>query len=198
MTRRSRGIHAAWHFWYAVSFCGESGLRKAGLGGIHPLTRRYEISLLAHRDMMKKPIACLLFLLLSGCSAHVDKFGYLKSWNDKWQQCDEQGKQTVLNFPKSVWFESLSVGDKKEVFIYIYNLKEFECAQVEAEKLKSVLDDVEITTLNEVLSGFIYFEPPSDERIKHLDRVALENLASTIKGPFNGLATAERMGLVEF
>ncbi|HFQ4863533.1 TPA: DUF3265 domain-containing protein [Vibrio vulnificus] len=41
MTRRSRGIHAAWHFWYAVGFGGESGLRKAGLGGIHPLTRRY-------------------------------------------------------------------------------------------------------------------------------------------------------------
>ncbi|HAS6199684.1 TPA: hypothetical protein I7171_23335 [Vibrio vulnificus] len=165
---------------------------------VHTLIGRYEISLLTHRDMMKKSIACLLFLLLSGCSAHVDKFGYLKNWNDKWQQCDELGKQTVLNFPKSVWFESLSLGDKKEVFIYIYSLKEFECAQVEAEKLKSVLDDVEITTLNEVLSGFIYFEPPSDERIKHLDRVALENLASSIKGPFNGLATAERMGLVEF
>ncbi|EME0159214.1 TPA: DUF3265 domain-containing protein, partial [Vibrio vulnificus] len=27
MTRRLRGIHAAWHFWYAVSFSGESGLR---------------------------------------------------------------------------------------------------------------------------------------------------------------------------
>ncbi|MDK2684007.1 DUF3265 domain-containing protein, partial [Vibrio vulnificus] len=27
MTRRSRGIHAAWHFWYAVSLGGESGLR---------------------------------------------------------------------------------------------------------------------------------------------------------------------------
>ncbi|MCU8466070.1 hypothetical protein M2G49_22265, partial [Vibrio vulnificus] len=48
------------------------------------------------------------------------------------------------------------------------------------------------------MSGFIYFEPPSDERIKHLDRDALENLASSIEGPFNGLATAERMGLVEF
>ncbi|HFQ4975696.1 TPA: DUF3265 domain-containing protein, partial [Vibrio vulnificus] len=23
MTRRSRGIHAAWYFWYAVSFGGE-------------------------------------------------------------------------------------------------------------------------------------------------------------------------------
>ncbi|MCU8448229.1 DUF3265 domain-containing protein [Vibrio vulnificus] len=41
MTRRLRGIHAAWHFWYAVSFSGESGLRKVGLGGIHPLTQRY-------------------------------------------------------------------------------------------------------------------------------------------------------------
>ncbi|EHW0637995.1 DUF3265 domain-containing protein, partial [Vibrio vulnificus] len=24
----------------AVSFCGETGLRKVGLGGIHPLTQR--------------------------------------------------------------------------------------------------------------------------------------------------------------
>ncbi|EIF5019835.1 TPA: DUF3265 domain-containing protein, partial [Vibrio vulnificus] len=31
MTRRSRGIHAAWHFWYAVSFGGESGLQEVGL-----------------------------------------------------------------------------------------------------------------------------------------------------------------------
>ncbi|EHK9005453.1 DUF3265 domain-containing protein [Vibrio vulnificus] len=41
MTRRLSGIHAAWHFWYAVNFGGESGLRKLGLGGIHPLTQRY-------------------------------------------------------------------------------------------------------------------------------------------------------------
>ncbi|HAS6032024.1 TPA: DUF3265 domain-containing protein, partial [Vibrio vulnificus] len=27
MTRRSRGIHAAWYFWFAVSFGGEGGLR---------------------------------------------------------------------------------------------------------------------------------------------------------------------------
>ncbi|EHH2479780.1 DUF3265 domain-containing protein [Vibrio vulnificus] len=41
LTKRLSGIHAAWHFWYAVGFGGESGLRKLGLGGIHPLTRRY-------------------------------------------------------------------------------------------------------------------------------------------------------------
>ncbi|ELI9684615.1 DUF3265 domain-containing protein [Vibrio vulnificus] len=41
LTRRLSGIHAAWHFWFAVSFGGESGLRKLGLGGTHPLTQRY-------------------------------------------------------------------------------------------------------------------------------------------------------------
>ncbi|EGQ8028837.1 DUF3265 domain-containing protein [Vibrio vulnificus] len=39
--KRLRGIHAAWHFWFAMSFGGESGVRKLGLGGIHPLTQRY-------------------------------------------------------------------------------------------------------------------------------------------------------------
>ncbi|EGQ9884228.1 TPA: DUF3265 domain-containing protein [Vibrio vulnificus] len=34
-------MHAAWHFWYAASFGGESGLREVGLCGIHPLTQRY-------------------------------------------------------------------------------------------------------------------------------------------------------------
>ncbi|EMQ2878934.1 DUF3265 domain-containing protein [Vibrio navarrensis] len=40
LTRRLSGIHAAWHFWFAVSFGGESGLQKLGLYGTYPLTRR--------------------------------------------------------------------------------------------------------------------------------------------------------------
>nr|WP_308847030.1 DUF3265 domain-containing protein [Vibrio vulnificus] len=35
-------MHAAWHFWYAASFCGESGVREVCLCGIHPLTQRYK------------------------------------------------------------------------------------------------------------------------------------------------------------
>ncbi|EKJ5338474.1 DUF3265 domain-containing protein [Vibrio vulnificus] len=51
MTRRLRGIHAAWHFWYAVSFGGENGLRKLGLCGIHPLTQRY-VALQSHSTLI--------------------------------------------------------------------------------------------------------------------------------------------------
>ncbi|EKD9069731.1 DUF3265 domain-containing protein [Vibrio vulnificus] len=52
MTRRLRGIHAAWHFWFTVSFGGESGLQKLGLGGIHPLTQRYAFG--RNKWLMKK------------------------------------------------------------------------------------------------------------------------------------------------
>nr|WP_229627674.1 DUF3265 domain-containing protein [Vibrio parahaemolyticus] len=47
-------MHAAWHFWYAESFGGESGLREVGLGGIHPLTQRYETSNLARSKIIKR------------------------------------------------------------------------------------------------------------------------------------------------
>ncbi|ELS0754572.1 DUF3265 domain-containing protein [Vibrio vulnificus] len=43
-------MHAAWHFWYAVGFGGESGLRKVGLCGTHPLTQRY-VNLLISRKV---------------------------------------------------------------------------------------------------------------------------------------------------
>ncbi len=70
LTRRLRGIHAAWHFWYAVIFGGESGLRKVGLCGIHPLTRRYALSksLLTWSKILKifmivlRPKVTMLFL----------------------------------------------------------------------------------------------------------------------------------------
>ncbi|EGQ8093317.1 DUF3265 domain-containing protein [Vibrio vulnificus] len=42
-------MHAAWHFLYAVSFGGESGLRKVGLGGTHPLTQRYITTVITGR-----------------------------------------------------------------------------------------------------------------------------------------------------
>ncbi|EIZ1412158.1 DUF3265 domain-containing protein, partial [Vibrio vulnificus] len=32
-------------FLVCGDFCGENGLRKVGLGGIHPLTQRYVIDL---------------------------------------------------------------------------------------------------------------------------------------------------------
>ncbi|ELP8109989.1 DUF3265 domain-containing protein, partial [Vibrio vulnificus] len=49
-------MRAAWHFWYAASFGGESGLRKLGLGGTHPLTQRYMLS----KSVSKKELKMIL------------------------------------------------------------------------------------------------------------------------------------------
>ncbi|EIF8963347.1 DUF3265 domain-containing protein [Vibrio parahaemolyticus] len=67
MTRRSSGIHAAWHFWYAVSFGGDGGLRKPGLGGIHPLTQRYvsHIGLYDFNGFRRVYIMCAAYLIPS-------------------------------------------------------------------------------------------------------------------------------------
>ncbi|EMN7358810.1 hypothetical protein WB890_004552 [Vibrio parahaemolyticus] len=147
--------------------------------------------------MMKKGLTYLLPLLLFGCSAKVDKLSYLKVWDDKWKECDRIGKQTILDFPKSEWFESLRLDDKKEVFLYIHFLKDYECTQAEASNLKAVLDEADITTLNGVLKGFIHFDKPSDSKIQHLDPRQVEALSREISSPFNALATAEKMGLLE-
>ncbi|EJS4046580.1 DUF3265 domain-containing protein, partial [Vibrio vulnificus] len=67
MTRRLRGIHAAWHFCYAVSFGGESGLRKLGLGGNHPLTQRY---VLITKSQLVASFLCFLGFLILVLSAN--------------------------------------------------------------------------------------------------------------------------------
>ncbi|ELR8729480.1 DUF3265 domain-containing protein [Vibrio vulnificus] len=40
MTRHLSGIHAAWHFLYAVGFGGENGLRRHRYCVAHSLTGR--------------------------------------------------------------------------------------------------------------------------------------------------------------
>lgn len=141
-------------------------------------------------------LICLV-VFLTGCASKVDKFSYLKAWNDKWQQCDEIGKRTILDFPDSDWFDSLSLDDKREVFLYIHFLKDYECTRTEAVELRAVLNDADITTLNDILKGFVYFEEPSDADVRHLDKQQIRILADQIRQPFNPIPTAEKMGLVE-
>lgn len=147
--------------------------------------------------IMKTLVINVTLLILVGCVSKVDKLSYLETWNDKWQECDKVGKETTIVFPQSDWFKSLTLDNKRKVFLYIHFLKDYECTQEEAEKLKSVLSEYDITTLNEVLKGFIYFDMPSNVDVKHLDEQQLIFLSNQILGPFNAITTAEAMGLIK-
>lgn len=146
--------------------------------------------------VIKVTLAPLLMWLISGCTVPIDKFALLKDWNDKWQVCSEEKDTSVVVFPKSEWFDNLSLEDQKKVFVYIHFLKGYQCTEVEARRLKAVLDQEEITTLNEVLKGFIYFEPPSDDKVSHLDTEQIEMLAKQIEGQINPLKVAREIGLI--
>ncbi|MCU8479345.1 DUF3265 domain-containing protein, partial [Vibrio vulnificus] len=50
-------------FVVCSEFCGESGLRKVGLGGIHPLTQRYGF----FQKLYWLDEQCLLFVFYSLC-----------------------------------------------------------------------------------------------------------------------------------
>ncbi|EHZ2657010.1 DUF3265 domain-containing protein, partial [Vibrio vulnificus] len=67
MTRRLSGIHAAWHFWFTASCGGESGMRKLGLGGTHPLTQRY---VLITKSQLVASFLCFLGFLILVLSAN--------------------------------------------------------------------------------------------------------------------------------
>ena len=143
---------------------------------------------------MNKSVWGLFILLLSGCAAPEDKLAYLTIWNDKWQLCVEEKETSTHKFPQSDWFDNLSPNDRKHVFVYPHLLKAYECTEFEATNLKRVLDQEDITTLNDVLKGFIFFEPPSDSKIKHLDSSEIEQLAQELDGPFSALRVAEELG----
>ncbi len=54
-------------FLVCGDFCGESGLRKLGLGGTHPLTRRY---VLITKSQLVASFLCILGFLILVLSAN--------------------------------------------------------------------------------------------------------------------------------
>ncbi|MFN3015334.1 hypothetical protein ACK1CN_05275 [Vibrio coralliilyticus] len=130
--------------------------------------------------------------VLAGCSAkqEPDRLSYLIQWDKKWQECSEITKTSTAQFPTTPWFDSLSEEDKKHVLIYTYNLKEYECAENESQALKEVLSGEDIKSIGNLLKGFVYFEKPDSEDVKHLDQDKIDELAE--KAPMFNLQNAAR------
>ncbi|MEZ8102594.1 hypothetical protein [Vibrio bivalvicida] len=122
-------------------------------------------------------LAILGFGLLSGCSSKPDGMSSLVKWDKKWQECNAQGRASTALLPESDWFDSLSIEDKKHVIVFINKQKQYECTKDEATQLKLALNEQEIQTINNLLKGFVYFDAPSSEDVKHLNQEELKKLS---------------------
>ncbi len=124
ITRRSRGIHAAWHFWYAVNFGSESGLRKVGLGGIHPLTRRY---VLRDKNQMLRQLGDFpnrSFVEYATINVRVKNEFLPKNLRSYHWEHDENSMITLSVSPsgrlrgKSIYLESLELAEEFSGFLH--------------------------------------------------------------------------------
>ncbi|OCH06586.1 hypothetical protein [Aliivibrio fischeri] len=136
----------------------------------------------------------LIFLLLiAGCSSN-NNVEALNAWDKKYNECDVISKENNKPFPETEWFKSLSLEDKKEVVIYVFKLNDYNCARDEANALHDALIQNDNQSLLTFFNGLKYFEPVSDERIKHLDREQIDLIISEFNLPFKGSKVAEQLG----
>ncbi|ELV8755393.1 DUF2188 domain-containing protein [Vibrio vulnificus] len=85
-------------FLVCIEFCGDSGLRKVGLGGTHPLTQRYDSSL---NFLSKSRISiCNVFIMwfVLNKELHMARNRYWVVWTnaiEQWQ-VKKTGNETAL------------------------------------------------------------------------------------------------------
>ncbi|WP_299012872.1 hypothetical protein [uncultured Photobacterium sp.] len=130
---------------------------------------------------------CALSFLLFGCSAQtISSVEAEKLWQKQFDYCHEIAQQNKSSFPKSEWFQSLSLDDKKTVVGYLANYTDRICMEEASAQLKRSLSEennleklsyysVDLTPLDELAA----------ERIAHLDGNQLKDLQQQFKQPFN-------------
>ncbi|WP_411107804.1 barstar family protein [Vibrio vulnificus] len=96
-------------FLVCGDFCGENGLRKVGLGGIHPLTRRYSAAVFIRRGTMRIDLTMIenenqLHELMANFFGFPDYYG--KNWDAFWDCLCDSDLPKVIEFVGSSHLKS--------------------------------------------------------------------------------------------
>ncbi|WP_299144043.1 hypothetical protein [uncultured Vibrio sp.] len=109
-----------------------------------------------------------------------------KQWQERFDYCEGIANKHKITIPNSLWFNSLSDDDKKTTIGYLANYTDRLCMKDATAKLKKALlaeDNQE--KLNYYTVDLTPLEKLASDRIKHLDKKELTQLAERIKRPFN-------------
>lgn len=130
--------------------------------------------------------AITLCLLLFGCTAVLDSETAEKQWQERFDYCEGIANKNRITIPNSLWFDSLSDDDKKTTIGYIANYTDRLCMQDATVKLKKALvTEGNQEKLNYYSVDLTPLEKLASDRVKHLDKKELTQLAERIKRPFN-------------
>lgn len=136
-----------------------------------------------------------LLLIISGCASNPDSVTALKNWDDKYQECF-LANQSGQKFPRSLWFDSLSINDKKVVVGYLYNYNARNCIKNEVNELVAALKQEGNDSLLHIFEADLSpLESVSLEAIKHLDQKQVSKLQAEFSNPFNLTEVVEELDL---
>lgn len=130
--------------------------------------------------------AIALSLLLFGCSSALDSGTAEKQWQERFDYCEGIANENRMAIPSSLWFDSLSNDDKKTTIGYLANYTDRQCMKDATAKLKKALmAEGNLEKLNYYSVDLTPLEELASDRVQHLDKKELTQLAERIKLPFN-------------
>ncbi|WP_235431315.1 hypothetical protein [Vibrio sp. VPAP30] len=125
--------------------------------------------------------------LLSGCASSQASIDQLeKQWLDRIDFCVDLARSNEVPFPKSDWFESLSLEDQKNVAGYLANYNDRQCSKAETDALLEAIDEENAKEVYERHAvDLIPLEEQAAERMKNIDMVKLMDLQKRFSEPFS-------------
>lgn len=127
-----------------------------------------------------------LFFLLFGCSSVLDGETAEKQWQERFDYCEGIANDNRITIPSSLWFDSLSDDDKKTTIGYLANYADRRCMKDATAKLqKALVAEGNQEKLNYYSIDLTPLEELASDRVKHLDKTELTQIAERIKQPFN-------------
>ncbi len=134
--------------------------------------------------------------LLSGCAYSQTSVENLeKQWLQRIDFCIELAQKNEVPFPKSDWFQSLSIEDKKSVASYIANYNDRQCSHFETEAfLKAIQEQNAQEVFDRNAVDLIPLEEQTTERMKNIDMIKVMELQKRFSEPFSTRYVMEEQG----
>ena len=135
----------------------------------------------------------LLAVCASSCAANLDELE--KKWLEKIDFCVDFSRNNEVAFPKSDWFQSLKLEDKKDVVGYLANYNTRQCSKLETEALlKAIKEQNAKEIFARHAADLTPLQSQTEERMKNIDMDKLMELQERFYEPFSLMYVMEEEG----
>lgn len=146
-------------------------------------------------NYLNKSLIILLILSVFPSSYATSLDELEKKWLEKIDSCVDFSRNNEVPFPKSDWFDSLKLEDKRNVVGYLANYNTRQCSKSETEAL---LEAISKENAQEVFEkhavDLMPLKNQATEKMKNIDMDKLMELQMQFYEPFSLMYVMEQQG----